>query len=217
MTRPQAVIFDMDGVILDSERTAMLAWKRVGAERGLKDIDRVLEECTGINEPAAEAVMKRAYGRDFDFYEWKRTVNRVRLDICGGAIPPKPGAEALLGRLREWGIPRALASSTRSSQVERELTDAGLIGYFDAIVCGDMVERSKPAPDIFLAAARALSAEPSRCVVVEDSPNGLRAAAAAGMYPVLVPDRMPVTEEMRRIAGAVVPSLTALIALLEAA
>ena len=207
MAQDMAVIFDMDGVILDSERLAMIAWKKVGAERGLEHIDRVLEECTGINETVAQVTMRRHYGSDFDYQEWKRTVNAVRLEICGGVIPPKKGARELLDWLRDNGVPRALASSTRSDIVESELTDSGLIDGFDVLICGDMVKASKPEPDIFLTAAKALAAIPENCYVVEDSPNGLRAAYAAGMHPILVPDRMPVTAEMRGLAEYTCPSL----------
>ena len=207
MARKMAVLFDMDGVILDSERLAMIAWKQVGRERGLKDIDKVLEECTGVNETVSRANMKRHYGPDFDFQEFRETASRVRLSLCGGVIPAKPGAGEILRWLKDTGIPRALASSTRHDLVVKELTDVGLIDLFDALITGDMIAASKPEPDIFLRAAEVLGADPADCYVIEDSPNGITAAHAAGMHPILVPDRMPVTDDMREKAEWICPSL----------
>lgn len=202
-----AVLFDMDGVILDSEWPSMEAWKIIGHQRGLANIEQVMEECTGVNEAYTAAAMKRHYGESFDYLDFRRAVLRERLRICGDVVPAKKGAREVLTWLRETGIPRALASSTRRELVEKELSDVGLLDFFDVLITGDMVAASKPAPDIFLTAARAVGREPRSCFVVEDSPNGIRAASAAGTHPILVPDRMAVTQEMRDQAEWICPSL----------
>ena len=101
----------------------------------------------------------------------------------------------------------ALASSTRREVVLQELTDAGIIDYFDEVICGDMVTRSKPAPDIFLRACEETGVSPDRAYAIEDSYNGIRSAAAGGLRPIMVPDLMPPTEEMRRLSEAVLKDL----------
>ena len=119
------------------------------------------------------------------------------------------GAREILADLAARGVPLALASSTEGALVRRELDEAGLLRFFDALVCGDQVRRSKPDPEIFLTAAARLGVEPERCFVIEDSFNGVRAAAAAGMRPLMVPDLLPPDEEMRRLSEAILPDLAA--------
>ena len=127
----------------------------------------------------------------------------------GGKLAKKPGVEELLKYLKMRGFKIGLASSTREVLVRSEISDGGLLGYFDQIVGGDMVERSKPEPDIFLEACRRLGARPEKCYVIEDSHNGIRAAYAAGMHPIMVPDLMEVTEEMKSLAEEILGSLCA--------
>ena len=126
-----------------------------------------------------------------------------------GRLPLKPGVVKILEELKRNNIPLALASSTRSDIVKLEMEEANLLPYFDAVLGGDMVPRSKPEPDIFLAAAAALEADPTCCYVLEDSHNGIRAAYRAGMHPIMVPDMQQPTEEIRGIAEAVVENLLA--------
>ena len=126
-----------------------------------------------------------------------------------GRLPMKPGIVELLKFLKENGIKTAVASSTRKAVVTREITDAGLLSYFDVLICGDMVARSKPAPDIFLKAAEELKVDPSRSYVIEDSYNGIRAAHSAGMRAFMVPDMLEANDEMRKLSEAVLPDLMA--------
>ena len=124
-------------------------------------------------------------------------------------MPLKPGARELLHHLREenWGI--GLASSTRRVLVQSQLEGVGLWHYFDQVVTGDQLERSKPAPDIYLMACRALGVAPEAAWAVEDSYNGIRSSAAAGMRPIMVPDLLPPTPEMRQLSHIILPDLTA--------
>jgi len=119
----------------------------------------------------------------------------------------KPGVRQLLDDLQAAGCRIALASSTQTDIVEKELSDAGLRDYFSAVVGGDRAKRSKPNPDIFLVAAGLLGEEPENCIVIEDSFNGIRAAKAAGMTAVMVPDQLEPDEEIRALADLVLPSL----------
>ena len=126
---------------------------------------------------------------------------------AGGKLPQKKGIKELLTFLKENQIPTAVASSTRREVVMRELEEGGLLPYFDRVICGDMVERSKPEPDIFLKACESLSIDATEAYAIEDSYNGIRAAFRAGMKPIMVPDLAEPTEEMEKLACCILPSL----------
>lgn len=204
----EAVIFDMDGVIFDSERAVVSCWVELAEKYGISGIEEACEACIGINAAATGETMKKIYGEEFDYDGLAKEASVMyhqRYD--GGRLPMKPGVKELLQGLKEMGCLIALASSTRRALVVQQLQDAGLISFFDVIIGGDCVERSKPAPDIFLAAARELGVEPDRAYVIEDSYNGIRAAVAAGMHSIMVPDMLPANEEMREKAEMILPSL----------
>lgn len=203
-----AVIFDMDGVIFDSERLVVETWVEVAKKYGIEGIEDACAACVGINAQATELKMKEIYGEEFPYQEYKKEASALyheRYD--DGRLPTKPGIRELLEFLHANNIRTAVASSTRRAVVEQEIRDAGLAPFFQKIICGDMVERSKPAPDIFLKAAEELGVNPEVCYVIEDSYNGIRGAHAAGMHPIMVPDMLPPTEEMEKLAEQIFPSL----------
>ena len=203
-----AFIFDMDGVIFDSERAEFNEWKLMSEKYGFPNLEEPYVKCIGSNAPTTRQIFLDYYGADFpyDAYcEEKRQNFHAKYDH--GRLPLKPGVRELLESLKGKGFRIAIASSTRTQTVREEIGDAGLLDYFDEIIGGDMAERSKPAPDIFLKAAEALGAAPESCCVIEDSHNGIRAASAAGMFPVMVPDMLPPDEIMREKAGLILDSL----------
>ena len=203
-----AVIFDMDGVIFDSERLVVECWVETAAKYNISDIEEACRECVGINATATREKMKLRYGQDFSYDEYKAEMSALFHSRYGeGRLPMKKGIKELLVFLKENDIRIALASSTREAVVKQELKDAGLLEYFDAVICGDMVSRSKPAPDIFLKAAECLQIAPERCYVIEDSYNGIRAAHSAHMRPLMVPDMLPQTKEMEELSEYILPSL----------
>jgi len=205
----KAVVFDMDGVIFDSERAVMQCWKEVASRHNIPDIEKAILACTGTTMVRTREIMLNLYGADFPYDEYARESSAIfhsRYD--GGRLPMKPGVKELLTFLKEHDKKIALASSTRQQVVTDELRDAGIIGYFDRIICGDMVSRSKPAPDIFLKACEELNVSPSDSYAIEDSYNGIRAAHAGGLHPIMVPDLLPADEEMQSLAEIVLPSLT---------
>lgn len=203
-----AFVFDMDGVIFDSERGCLNVWRTIAEENKLPDIETVFKQCIGTTNVATRQILMDAYGRDFDVDRFTQQASkRFHERFDDGRLPILPGAESLLIKLNELGVPVGLASSTREASVRRELTDAGLIKYFKNITCGDMLKVSKPEPDIYLLACRNLCVEPSRAVAVEDSFNGIRSAYRAGMVPVMVPDLIPADEEMRQLSFEIYDSL----------
>ena len=205
----RAVLFDMDGVLFDSERAVLAVWREVAGELGLAGIEESFVRCVGVNiRGTREILLARYPALDFEDFD-ERVRARFRALYGGGRLPVKPGAEAILTTLRERGVPLALASSTRTEAVRSELDEAGLLGFFDAVVGGDMVTRSKPDPEIFLTAAARLGAEPADCAVIEDSFNGVRAARAGGFYTVMVPDLLPPDAEMAEKADSILPDLFA--------
>ena len=168
----------------------------------------IVSDIMGTNSVVSKGIFLKHYGEDFPYDEYKQEMAEVFFSrAAGGKLAKKPGVEELLGYLREHEFKVGLASSTREALVRKELSEGGLIEYFDQIIGGDKVKRSKPEPDIFLEACSRLGSEPEKCYVIEDSYNGIRAAHAAGMHPIMVPDLMEATEEMRGLAEVVLESL----------
>lgn len=203
-----AVIFDMDGVIFDSERLVIECWKVVADKYGIDNIEEACFECLGINAALTKELMKKRYGETFPYDVYKKEMSAIfHSRAAGGKLPQKKGIKELLTFLKENQIPTAVASSTRREVVMRELEEGGLLPYFDRVICGDMVERSKPEPDIFLKACESLSIDATEAYAIEDSYNGIRAAFRAGMKPIMVPDLAEPTEEMEKLACCILPSL----------
>lgn len=203
------IIFDMDGVIFDTERFYIDCCIPAAQRLDMPGIEETCLQCIGLTEQETEKRLLARY-EDPDllkrFHLETSRIFRRRYDREGG-LPVKPGARELLDWLSERGFTVGLASSTRHEIILRELRDAGLDRFFQEIIGGDMANRSKPAPDIFLLTADRLAARPRECVVIEDSHNGIRAANAAGMIPVMVPDLLPPDEEIRSLAFQVFDSL----------
>jgi len=204
----RATIFDMDGLMLDTERMALRAWRRAAEEFGVSIRDELALSLVGRNVPDTRAILRETLGAGFPLEDcWSRTTELYAADISENGIPLKPGLAELLDFLEGESIDVAVATSTYRALTIHKLELTGLISRFKAIIAGDEVDNGKPAPDIFLAAAQLLGAPPERCVVLEDSFSGIRAAHAANMIPIMVPDLAQPTEEIRSLAHAIVPSL----------
>ncbi len=204
----KAVIFDMDGVIFDSERLVLEGWLALGKKYGILDIEKIYPKCIGVNAVASKQVFLDFYGEDFPYDAYKQETSAdYHAKYDGGRLPLKPGIRELLQYLKEKGYHIGLASSTRYEVVSQQLKDAGLLPYFEALTCGDMVKKSKPEPDIFLKAAETLGVQPEECIVIEDSYNGIRAASRAGMFPIMVPDMIAPDEEMQQLASEILSDL----------
>ncbi len=206
----QAVIFDMDGVIFDSERLVIECWQVIADKYNIPDIVEICMRVQGNNRMETAKRFREKYGNDFPYEIYKNEVTALFRERYGnGKLPLKPGVLEVLTELKRKRVPLALASSTRTDIVKLELDEAHLLPYFDAVLGGDMAPRSKPEPDIFLAAAAALGAVPENCYVLEDSYNGIRAAHRAGMHPIMIPDMQQPTEEIRGLAEVILDNLMA--------
>lgn len=197
----EAVIFDMDGVLLDTERLCMEGWCQAAKKKGISGMEEVFRQCIGLNSNDTRALVLSHYGETFPYEEFRKAVSawtKTRLKIYG--LPVKPGVNKILPALQQAGVPVGLATSTCYSSVIDHLKGAGIIDYFRVIVTGDMIEHSKPEPDIYLLACRKLGVEPALTFAIEDSPNGVRAAYRAGVKPVMVPDLIRPDEEMNRLS-----------------
>ncbi len=212
----EAVIFDMDGVIFDSETLVFQCWNVVAEKYGIKNVEEVCTQCLGINAVETKERFLTYYGRDFPYEEYKKEMAELfHKTAAEGGLELKPGVVELLAFLKEHGYKTAVASSTRKAVVESELTSAGIIHYFDQIVCGDMVKKSKPEPDIYLAAAEKIGVNPDTCYAIEDSYNGIRSAHRAGMDVIMVPDMLPANKEMEEICCNIFDSLFQVTAFLQ--
>ena len=203
----KAIIFDMDGVILDSETISDITWKKAAEEKGLSINDEVLNACRGTNKNDTMIILKKYYGSDFDSEAFlERTSELFHMIEEKDGIPLMPYAKEILEYLK----PRyrlALASSTRGPTVERQLKTAGVIDYFETRTTGEMVIHSKPDPEIYLMACKSIGVEPAECAAIEDSLNGIKSAFAAGLNPVMVVDKIKPTEEIRKMCLEVFDSL----------
>ena len=196
----EAVIFDMDGVLVDSEPVIEEAARRGLAEYSVDARHEDFLPFVGAGEDRYIGGVAEKYGLAYKT-EMKRRVYEIYLEIVDGMIRTYPGVVRVLQGLRAAGVRLALASSADRIKVEANLRAAGIPeALFDALVSGEDVVNKKPAPDIFLEAARRLAIGPARCAVVEDAVNGVRAAKAAGMFCVALTTSFPV--EALRAAGA---------------
>lgn len=204
----QAIVFDMDGVIFDTERLVIEFWKEVAKKHNIPNIEHTCIQCLGTNRVRTREIFLENYGADFPYDPYRAEVTELfNTHYKGVPLPTKPGVRELLSYLQEQDIKVGLASSTAQHLVRDEIGTAGLLPYFQTLVCGDMVEHSKPAPDIFLKACEILNADPTKSIAIEDSFNGIRSAHCAGMTPIMVPDQVQPTDEIRTLAFHVMPSL----------
>ena len=202
------VVFDMDGILFDTERLCQDSWLAVAEEKGLPGMAEIFPQCIGLNANDSRRIVMNAYGEDFDYEGFREQASVWFWNyIEKNGLPMKPGVRELLDWLKENGWTVGLASSTRRSSVLNHLEQAGIRDYFSTVITGDMVEHSKPQPDIYLMACRELGADPEETYAIEDSPNGIRSAHAAGMIPLMVPDMIAPDEEMRRLSSCIFKDL----------
>jgi HAD superfamily hydrolase (TIGR01509 family) len=201
-----SIVFDMDGVLFATEALIDRIWAEMMIAHNMPEMIPVLQDCRGRNRADTYAFFAEHYP-DFDYAslsDEKR--ERVNAELDRSGMPLMEGAEALLQALRAANWKVALATSTNRESTMHHLELAGFVDYFDVIITGDQIAHGKPHPQIYLTACAQLQSRPEETYAVEDSPNGIRSAHAAGMQVFMVPDQVAPTEELRQMA-TVLPSL----------
>ncbi len=185
----EGIIFDMDGVLLDTEKLYVKFWCQGANFYGYEMKEYHALSIRSMARPFAIEKLKSYFGEDFDYYK----VHEKRIELMDkfiekNGIETKPYAQEILKFLKENHYKTALATATGIEKTKTYLKQTGLYDYFDKIVCASMVERGKPEPDIYLKAAELLKLNPDECIAVEDSPNGIKSAHRAGCITVMIPD-----------------------------
>lgn len=205
----KAVIFDMDGVLLDSERLYRRYWLETAKQYGIprEDMVRICERIAGGSPAHTKEVFAEAFGADFPFAEMRgRVLEALDRHVKEHGINVKPGIPELLRFLQKHKVKIGLATSTEESRAVRSLEQAGIFPYFDGCMFGNRVKNSKPAPDIYLAACELVGVSPAEAMGVEDSINGMFACIHAGMTAVMVIDLIQPTQELRQQADRIYES-----------
>lgn len=187
----KAVVFDMDGVLIDTEKIYRRSWKINGRSIGIPEdeMEHLCDRVAGGNKASNARVFREIMGEDFDYLAFRqKTMDLFEAYVAENGIDIKPHVKETLIYLKEHGVKIALATSTEKSKAVARLEAVGILQYFDERVCGDEIEYGKPHPDIYLKACRKLGALPKETVAVEDSVNGVISAHTAGLYTVMVVD-----------------------------
>ena len=218
MGSKKAVIFDVDGTLLNTERVYMQAWREAGSILGYSIGRELLERTRGACLSESIRLFKETFGNDFP-YDDARRIRVQKAESILKALSPEelrmPHAQQTLRELCKKGFKLAVASSTRYDLTEDHLKHAELFDLFEAVVGGDMVENGKPEPDIFLLAAKLLGVEPAEAVVVGDAPPDVFAATSAGMKVILIPDQTPANGQTSALSAKVMESLERLPEIIE--
>ncbi len=206
--KTKAVIFDMDGVLFDTQKIYIETWEYAANEMGIENIHDAAYDCIGRNRNNIEQYLKNKFGLEFnvdEFYSRKDVwFDRI---ISHRGVPIKKGAREILKFLKDSDIKTALATSTGQKRAYSHLYEAGLFDMFDIKVTGNMVANSKPAPDIYALACKLLKESPKSCYAVEDSYNGIYSAYSCGLKTVMVPDMLMPNEETDKLCTMVCSSL----------
>jgi HAD superfamily hydrolase (TIGR01509 family) len=213
----RAIVFDMDGLLVDTEVLIRDLMMELAPTFGASLPHEVFQLMVGLPNAASDAVARAHFGPDFPLDAFGAALQTHILAACEVGVALKAGVIELLDHLDAAGLPRAIATSSSHGSVQRTLGPSGILPRFDAIVAAGDYPRGKPNPDPFLTAARRLGVDPTYCLALEDSHNGVRAAHAAGMMTVMVPDVLGPTDEMREKCLAIAQSLHHVLDLIHAA
>lgn len=217
MNTQKAVIFDMDGLLLDTEKLLIRFWIQAANEAGFPMTLEHALSIRSLHRSYAVPYLQGLFGESFDYFKIRsRRMELMSEYLSTHPLEIKDGAAALLDFLNENKILTAIATATDYERTRDYLTRVGIFERFDRIVCATMVERGKPSPDIYLYAAEQLGLEPRECMALEDSPNGVKSAASAGCRTVMIPDLTEPGEELLGFDFETAHSLNDVISILKA-
>jgi HAD superfamily hydrolase (TIGR01509 family) len=211
----EAVIFDMDGLLLDTESLYRVAMVTAASGMGYDFPDEFCRSMVGTAETELHAILHQRFGVDFPIARLFQDCELEMWRLLEASLPVKPGAAELIAELATRKLPMAVATSTVRRIAEQHLKRAGFFDHFGAVCTREDVTRGKPHPDLFLKAANDLGVPAERCLVLEDSYHGIRGAHAAGAMPIMVPDMLPATDELRALCVTVVRDLHEVRAMLQ--
>ena len=212
----KGAVFDMDGLIVDTEKLYLRYWKEAAADFGYDMQNEHVYAIRSLARKYSIPKLKSFFGEDFPTEDVRtRRTELINTHIDKYGIDVKKGLFELLDFLKAHGIKLAVATATPRERALRCLERIGARDYFNAVICGDMIESGKPDPDIYLTAARELGLPPEQCAALEDSPNGIRAAYSAGCHAIMIPDMTPPDEETAPLLSAVYDDLAQAVAYFE--
>ena len=215
-TAIKGVLFDMDGVILDTEKLYTRFWKEAAQSLGFPMTHEMALGMRSLSRELGERQLKEYLGEEVDYQKVRDTrIKMMTAFIQENGVELKPGIQELLDFLKEKGIKTSIATSSPLDRTKEYLSKVGLVDAFDELVSGHMVPHGKPAPDIYLYAAEKLGLKPEECLVIEDSPTGLLAGMRAGAVPIMIPDQDQPSDETKARIYAVADSLQAVISLFD--
>lgn len=211
----EALIFDMDGLLLDSERIVQRSWESAGNELGILHMGERIYHTLGMNAASRREYFAGAVCADFLHEEFTQRTRQYFYEIVEKeGLPLKTGAKELLSYAKKEGYKLGLATSSRKEYAKKALENSGVFAYFDGAVFGDMVSRSKPEPEIYQKACEQLQVFPQNSIAFEDAPGGIRSAHAAGLHPIMIPDLVQPTEEIRALTYRCLKNLAEAVPLL---
>jgi HAD superfamily hydrolase (TIGR01509 family) len=195
----KAVVFDMDGLLVDTETVIFRAMQHAAGGIGGELPFTTFQRMVGLQDAASDRIVMDHFGEGFDLEAWSKAVRAHAHEQMAAGIALKAGVVEILDYLGAAGLPCAIATSSSLAAVQRNLGPGNLVGRFAALITKDLQTRGKPHPEPYLKAAEALGVAPGDCLALEDSHNGVRSAAAAGMMTIMVPDMLDPTEEMQSL------------------
>lgn len=193
------ILFDMDGTLFDTEKHYQWAWRKAIADAGYElDASEVLK-LRSLGTPYNVAQFQEWFGEEVDYRAIRQERVDLMKDMLAHEIPLKPQVPQTLEKLRQMGYSMAVVTATAQEQAVSNLKLAGLLPFFDHVISASMVKRGKPAPDVYLYACEVLGVQPENCYAVEDSPNGVMSAHAAGCRTIMIPDLSQPDAELSRL------------------
>lgn len=212
----EAIVFDMDGLLFDSERIVQRSWEEAGNQLGLEHMGETIYHTLGMNLAGRNHYFRNTIAKDFPCEEFAKQARIWFYKIVNEeGLPMKNGARKLLEYGKVNGYRMAIATSSRKEYALKNLKAAKIYDFFDAGVFGDMVQHAKPDPEIYLKACDSIGAYPANCIALEDAPAGIRAAYAAGMKPIMIPDLVAPTPEIEALLYGTCDTLLGVIGILE--